>query len=130
MQNKDIFEKSNKNSYKLKTYIFPSGKEIKCQGYEPFALDELVKTYEEDDIFTGAKNVPIIWYITDDGKKHRHYVDIFIPNENKCIEVKSTWTLKKKKDNILDKQKSAKKQGFLYEIWVFDSKGNIVEKIE
>ncbi len=124
-----MMEKTSKKAYKLKTYIFPSGKEIKCQGYEPFALDEIVKTYEEEHIVTGAKNVSIIWYITDDGKKHRHYVDIFIPSENKCIEVKSTWTFGKKKDNVLDKMKEAKEQGFLYEIWVYDNKGNKVENI-
>lgn len=26
----------------------------------------------------------------DMGKSHRHYVDIYIPSKNKCIEVKST----------------------------------------
>ena len=48
LQNKDIMEKSSKNCYKLKSFIFPSGNEIKCQGYEPFALEELVKLYFEN----------------------------------------------------------------------------------
>ncbi len=129
MQNKEIFDKSNKNSYKLKTYTFPSGNEIKYQGYENYALDELIQNYEESNIITGVKNVPTIWYTDESGKKHRHYVDIFIPTENKCIEVKSTWTFKKKKDNVLDKMKCAKDQGYLYEIWVYDNKGNKVETI-
>jgi hypothetical protein len=122
-----MMDKSINNSYKLKTYNFPSGKEIKYQGYENYALDELIKNYEETDIITGVKNVPIIWYNDTDGKKHRHYVDIFIPSENKCIEVKSTWTFKKKKDNVLEKQTTAKEQGFNYEIWVYDKYGNKVE---
>lgn len=126
-QNLEIMEKLSKNAYKQKTFKLPSGKEIKCQGYEPFALDELVKIEEETNILTGCKNVPIIWYNDESGKKHRHYVDIFIPSENKCIEVKSTWTAKKKKSNIFEKQKAAKELGYKYEIWIYNCKGNKVE---
>jgi len=127
LQNKDIMEKSSKNCYKLKSFIFPSGNEIKCQGYEPFALEELVKLYVETDIITGCKNVPTIWYNDASGKKHRHYVDIFIPSENKCIEIKSEWTLKYIKSNIFEKQKAAKEIGYNYEIWVYNYKKNRVE---
>jgi 5'(3')-deoxyribonucleotidase len=120
--------KSN-NSYKLKEYILPSGNTIKCQGYEPFALDELIQNENifENDIVTGTKNVPTIWYNDLNGKKHRHYVDIFIPSQNKCIEVKSTWTAHKNIDCIFLKQNAAKKLGYDYEIWIYNAKG---EKIE
>jgi hypothetical protein len=115
-------EKLSKNAYKQKTFKLPSGKEIKCQGYEPFALQDLIKSeiIEENDIITGCKNVPTIWYNDEIGKKHRHYVDIFIPSQNKCIEVKSTWTAEKKKDCIFLKQNAAKELGYAYEIWVYD----------
>ena len=126
-QCKEIMEKTSKNSYNIKFFKFPSGKDITCQGYEPFALDELVKIEEESNILTGCKNVPTIWYDDEDGKKHRHYVDIYIPNKNKCIEVKSTWTIKDKKANIFLKQKAAKELGYSYEIWVYDKNGNKVE---
>jgi hypothetical protein len=91
-----------------------------------------VRKYIEvkNDIVVGAKNVPTIWYDDDDGKKHRHYVDIFIPPQNRCIEVKSNWTAEKKKDNIFLKQNAAKNLGYKYEIWVYDSKGVRVEKYE
>jgi len=128
LQNSKIAEKSSINSYKSKTFIFPSGREIICQGYEPFALEDLLKnSIEENDIITGSKNVPTIWYNDESGKKHRHYVDIFIPSQNKCIEVKSLWTLKYKKSNIFEKQNTAKEMGYLYEIWVYNSKGYRVE---
>lgn len=128
MQNSEIADKSSKKCYKLKTFIYPSGKGINCQGYEPFALKELIKTnIEENNIIMGCKNVPAIWYNDEKGKKHRHYVDIFIPSENKCIEVKSTWTIKKLSSNIFEKQKAAKEIGYNYEIWVYDSKGNRIE---
>ena len=108
-QCEEIMEKTFKKAYKVKTFKFKSGKEIICQGYEPFALEELIKNnIEESDIITGCKNVPSIWYNDEINKKHRHYVDIFIPSLNKCIEVKSTWTIKNKKANIFNKQKAAK----------------------
>ena len=128
MQNSEIADKSSKNSFLVKKYIYPSGNEVKCQGYESFALNELIATTEEHDIVTGCKNVPTIWYYDKNGKKHRHYVDIFIPSQTKCIEVKSTWTIKKYiKNNIFEKQNAAKELGYQYEIWVYDSKGKRVE---
>jgi hypothetical protein len=125
----EIVDTKYKNSYKRKTYIFPSGNQIMCQGYEPFALNKLIKDklINETDIVTGAKNVPEIWYDDESGKKHRHYVDIFIPSQNRMVEVKSTWTAEKKKDNIFLKQEAGKKLGYLYEIWIYNKKGEIVE---
>jgi len=125
LQNSEIAENASKKCYKQKIFTCPSGKEIKCQGYEPFALKELIElNIIENDIVTGSKNVPIIWYIDKKGKKRRHYVDIFIPSINKCIEVKSLWTLNKENSNIFEKQNEAKKLGYNYEIWVYDVKGN------
>ena len=125
----EIAEKASKNSYRKKIYILPSGKELICQGYEPLALDKLVKEDNilEEDIVTGCKNVPQIWYNDENCKKHRHYVDIYIPSQNRCIEVKSTWTAEKKKDNIYLKQNAAKELGYNYEIWIYNSKKELVE---
>jgi len=125
--NPEIAERASKNSYRTKTYTFLSGKQIKCQGYEPFALNELIKLYKEEDIVSGCVNVPIISYTDLNSKEHKHFVDIFIPTDNKCIEVKSTWTAEKKKDNIFLKQDAGKKLGCDYEIWVYDEKGKKVE---
>ena len=131
-QNEEIMEKCSKNAYKLKEYKFPSGRIDKVQGYENYALDELIinEKINEIDINIGCKNVPTIWYNDENGKKHRHYVDIFIPSQNKCIEVKSTWTAEKKKDNIFLKQNAAKELGYKYEIWVYNCKGARVQKYE
>lgn len=128
-QNPEIADKTSKKLYRNKIYITPTGREIKCQGYEPFALDKLIKQDNilEDDIVTGCKNVPTIWYNDEKNKKHRHYIDIFIPSQNRCIEVKSTWTAEKKKDNIYLKQESAKQLGYNYEIWIYNAKKELVE---
>jgi hypothetical protein len=130
-QSEDIMEKASKNAYNLKEYKFISGKIIKVQGYECFALDNLIYNEKiiENDIFTGSKNVPKIWYNDKDNKKRRHYVDIYIPSQNRCIEVKSTWTAEKKKDNIFLKQIASKELGYNYEIWIYDEKATRVETI-
>jgi len=126
MQIAEIADKCSKNSYSKKDYILPSGKIIKIQGYEHYALDELVINYDEEDIINGEQYVPEIWYNDEENNKHRHYVDIFIPSKKLCIEVKSAWTADKKKDNIFLKQDAAKKLGYEYEIWVYDGKGKKV----
>jgi len=127
MQSPEVMENNIKKSYYLKEYTLPSGNIIKIQGYEHFAINELIKNnINEKDIVIGCKNVPVIWYIDNFGKKRRHFVDIFIPCQNKCIEVKSTWTFKKQKDIVLLKQLQAKEMGYLYELWIYDNKGNKV----
>jgi hypothetical protein len=130
MHNSDIMETASKNAYNKKKYIFSSGRIETIQGYENFAIDELIKNYiVEEDIIIGSKNVPIIWYLDESNKKHRHYVDIYIKSLNKCIEVKSSWTFNKKKNIVLKKQEEGKKLGFEYEIWIYDSKGNKIDTI-
>lgn len=130
MQNADIAEKVSKTSYLLKEYILSNGNVIYLQGYEPFALDILLQEYEESDIITSKQEVPEIWWnFKDDSTKHRHYVDIYIPSINKCIEVKSTWTYNKEEEKVLAKQLAAKTLGFDYEIWIFDKHHKIINKI-
>jgi len=73
----EIMEKNVKMSYYLKDYILPSGNKIKIQGYEYYALDELLKSLDENQIVTGCKNVPEIWYIDINGKKRRQISFIF-----------------------------------------------------
>ena len=125
LQNAEMSEKQLHASYKIKHYEMPSGNSIVCQGYEHFAYDDLlnIENVCELDIITKRTEVPLIWYIDETGKKRAHYVDIFIPSQNKCIEVKSTWTFSQPKNHALLKQQSAKAMGHLYEIWIYDPKG-------
>jgi len=124
-QNPIIAEKASNNCYKTKSYSLPSGKILKCQGYEPFAIRDLLKyNISEDDIINEKTNVPEIWYNDKNNAEHRYYVDIYIPSQNKCIEVKSIYTYKKDEDNNMLKQEAAKKMGYDFEFWIYDSKGN------
>ena len=127
-QNAEVSEIMLKSSYNVKQYIFPSGKIISYQGYENFAFDELlnIENVLEDDIFTNRREVPELWYTDKTNKLRRHFVDIYIKSQNRCIEVKSTWT-NQEKNNVLQKQQSAINLGYKYEIWIFDKKGNKLE---
>ena len=118
-----------KSGFRKKEYTFPSGRIDFIQGFENIALDKLIihEKIDESDIITGCKNVPVIWYEDNYGKKHRHYVDIFIPSQNRCIEVKSEWTFKLQEDVVFPKQEAAKQLGYNYEIWVYNSKKEKVE---
>jgi hypothetical protein len=122
-QNAEIMERTQKNAKKYKEYVMPSGNKIKVQGYEPFALDELVKIYEESDIITQRKDIPRIKYNINEKQKY-YFPDIYIKSINTIIEVKSTWTYKCKEDNIQEKANATKLAGYNYEIWIYDDKGN------
>jgi hypothetical protein len=128
-QSPEIMEKIKKTAYNLKDYIFPSGRIEKVQGYEHFALNDLIKNenVDENDIVVGIKNVPEIWYNDIKTKKRRHFVDIFIPPQNRCVEVKSTYTKKINLQNVFLKQEAAKNLGYKYELWVYNNKGNKLE---
>ena len=121
-QSQEVMERTQKNAKKYKKFVMPSGDIRIVQGYEPFALADLLKIYTEEQIKTDRKDVPRIQYEVDGVNKY-HFPDIFIPHEKKIVEVKSTWTYNCKTDNIQVKKNAAEEQGFLYEIWRYDNKG-------
>lgn len=130
MQNEVIFSRNKASGFKQKSYLLPSGKEVKIQGYENKALDLLLKTYSEIDILVNDKEIEKrigeIWYKDENNKQHRYFPDIFIISENKIIEVKSDWIYNKnKKINIL-KQKSCLDTGFKFEFMILNKKGELL----
>jgi hypothetical protein len=125
MQNPDVFERSQNHSHCAKDFAMPSGTIRRVRGYEPFALRDLLDIHLEDQIKTG-KGVPSVKYMGVDGKEHKYYPDIYIPHENKIIEVKGEWTYRCDRD----KEKNARKKaaceefGYLFEYWVYTRQGN------
>jgi hypothetical protein len=124
-QNAEVANTMMKKSFNKKVFTLPSGKLIDYQGYENFAWIELLNIEKicQDDIITNRNEVPEIWYNDKNGKKRRHYVDFYIKSQNRCIEVKSSWT-NQEKNNVFEKQKSAKDLGLKYDIWIYDKTGN------
>jgi hypothetical protein len=129
-QNPEIAQTMMKSAFNLKKYTLPSGKVIDYQGYENFAIDELlnIEHITEEDLITNRKDVPEIWYYDKTNKKRRHYVDMYIKSQNRCIEVKSTWT-NQEKNSVLEKQAAAIELGYKYEIWIYDGKGTKLETL-
>ena len=127
-QNAEIAEKQSRNAYKSKSYKLPSGLEIKVQGYEPWALDELLNLYKEDELVIERTRVPVIWWKDSKNKSHRYYTDIYIPKENRLIEIKSKWTYIRNTPINNEKIKQIPiqciAQGYKYEYWLYDTKGN------
>jgi hypothetical protein len=120
-QSTEFMLKCQTNAYKYKKYRMPSGIVRNVQGYEPLALDELLKVYTEDQIITDRKDIPRIKYELHDKTKY-YFPDIYIPHINKIIEVKSTWTYKCMSDKIKEKADATKAAGYDYEIWVYNKK--------
>ena len=108
-----------------KEYKMPSGKIVKYQGYENFALDKLISIgINENEIFIEKKTQPKIFYLYN-GKKCRYYMDLYIRNINKIIEVKSNWTYKLHENRNLAKREECIQRGFGFEFWIFDKKKNL-----
>jgi hypothetical protein len=131
LQNSDINERQINKAYSFKEVKTPSGKIVKMQGFEPYAYKILLDTYTEDEIISNRKEVPEIWWVDGSNKKHRYYVDFYIPKDNFMVEIKSTRTFDK--DNIRGKidgiKKECLKRGYKFEIWIIDAKGNIIKKV-
>lgn len=131
MENPEVIEKILKKSRSKKQYIFPSGKIVYVQGYEPQALDYLlnIEKINEDDIAVKHKDGrPTIKYFFKDIRKTYH-PDIYIKSQNRIIEVKSTWTYEKNLDLNLYKQKTCLEQGYDYSFYIMGFNGSLLEKI-
>lgn len=126
----EVSEKQLKNSYKRKEVITPSGKVINLQGYEPYAYKILLGTYTEEEILNSRTDVPEIWWTDKEGKKHRYFVDFYIPKDNLMIEVKSTrtYSMDDKKEKIEKTLQASKDAGYNIELWIINNKGEMIEK--
>jgi hypothetical protein len=125
-QNTEIQEKTQRNAKKFKEYRMPSGEIRKVQGYEPFALDILVKEYTEDQIKSNREDVPRITYEYEN-KSRYYFPDLYIPHKNLIVEVKSTWTCQKEVEKNTAKGNATINKGYNYEMWIFNAKGIRIE---
>lgn len=128
MQCPEIFEKQQHSAFKMKLYIFPSGNRMEyIQGYEWKCLNYLLNelNIQESDIILGAKNVPeVFYYLPNESKRKRYFMDAYILSEKRGIEVKSDWTYTRECNINKAKwvQASLICKGGL-DVYVFDEKG-------
>jgi len=112
-QNEDIHYSKLKTSFS-KQYIFPSGKVVTVQGYEPKVLDDLIKAgIKEDDIRVGRGEVPTISY-SYEGKVCRYFPDIYIVSHNWIVEVKSLYTFQREREKNMAKRVATKTSGYSF----------------
>ena len=132
MQHPEFLAKAMRTAFGTKTFIFPSGREELVQGYEPLALTQLLEEgvdgYDicEDEIVVGPEYVPLIPY-HQDGKDRMYYPDIYIPSLQLLIEIKSTYTYSFDYEKNMLKFRAAAREGFNFQVWVYDGKHNRVE---
>jgi hypothetical protein len=129
---RETFQKNHENTLIPKwgntwyDITLPSGKKVKVQGYERFAIPYLLKEYEENDLFISnsdiKKQIGVINYIY----KNRYYVyypDLYIKSKNKVIEIKSKYTLTNHLQILSLKKKSVIERGLYFDIIVMNYKG-------
>lgn len=114
-------EKVEVNSKRFKDYILPSGKTVRLQGYENYALDILLKDFDESDLFIQRKEIEDeigkITYMYN-GNEHSYYPDIYIKSLNKIIEVKSKWTYKSQYELNRLKEQACLDKGLCFEFMI------------
>jgi hypothetical protein len=116
-----------------KSYKFPSGRVHYYLGYEDRAFDILLEYLNESDFIFDQKELfavlPPIEYINEKGQISRYFPDIYLPEQNKIIEVKSQWTYDVSESINLKKKESCLSQGFCFEFWIFErySKSPIIK---
>ena len=130
LQVPEFSKKAHDAGCNTREFQFPSGKIVSVQGYEPLALELLVmQDYDENDIITSRKQVPEIWWTDDEGKKHRYFIDIYIKNDNRLIEVKSDYRYKLDKYKLDYVWKICVEMGYNYEVWIFNKREELIDII-
>lgn len=113
----------------FKKYKLPSGKIVQIQGYEDKALDKLLESHNEEELYISNSDIRneigIINYFFDDFEKI-YIPDIYIKSLNKIIEVKSKWTYDLEKEKNKLKKEACEQIGLNFEFWIINKKGDIL----
>jgi hypothetical protein len=119
------------SSFRRREYIFKDGTISMILGYEDLAIKELEDSKLYKIIETGnSNNIPSFWYNDYNGKKRKYYPDIFLPEINTVIEVKSVYYFEKEmKINICKAKEVSKKYRCLFYFYKNRRKSKIVYKL-
>jgi hypothetical protein len=120
-----IQEKISKSGKLWKEYTMPTGNIVKIQGYENRALDDLlINGILEDEIDIHCKTIKKEFMYHFNGMYRVYLPDIYIPNKNTIIEVKSEYIYQKELQQNIQKAKCCIAQGYEFEFWIYDDKRN------
>lgn len=128
LQVSKFLSKSHATAFRAKPFTFKTGETVSVMGYEPEALAILEEDgYGFGDIVVGEEDVPEIQYNLNN-KSHTYFTDIYIPSENRIIEVKSTRTLDIDIEKNRAKMAACMKKGYHTELWIISTKGTIINQ--
>lgn len=127
--------KINRGNASIKDYTLPSGKIVGVRGAEPYALDILfnILNYSEESIIVHDDKsdyaIEIFTFEAVNRHTKKYFPDIYIPHENRIIEVKSQWWWDGNRDekyasrleNNLRKRQAVLDKGYKYEVWIFET---------
>ncbi len=127
LQNDKYFNNIKFKSYQYKKYILSDNRTVYLQGYEDYALFEiLLNKFDIDDILISTAEITTyldkIWY-NYNNIEHRYYPDFYIKSINMIIEVKSIYTYESELEKNLIKKQTCIDKGFNFEFL-------IIEKLE
>ena len=130
LQNNELFHKMLKSSFRRREYIFEDKSISLILGYEDLALKDLEECKLYKIIESGdSSNIPTFWY-DDNGKKRKYYPDIYLPEINTIIEVKSTYYFEKDmKQNICKAKEVSKKYICLFYVYKDRRKSKTIYKL-
>jgi len=112
--------RKKEQSYKSYT-ILHNGESIRVQGYERFVVPEFLKKYKREDLKIGLEeNTPIEYFFN--GSNRHYYPDLYIPSENRIIEVKSDYSLEIDYAKNIAKKNACVSAGFNFEFHVWSEK--------
>ena len=127
-QHGPTFRKILKGMFGFKEVTLPSGRVVKLQGYEPAAVLALLGTYPESALEFDA--IPSVPYQDETGATRVYHPDLYVPQDNLIIEVKSWWTLRENYEINRLKQQAALAAGYRFQFWVKDNRARIFDIIE
>jgi hypothetical protein len=124
LQNAEVLERALKSGYKRKLFLTPSGEEWYLQGYEHLVAPRLIEQYQEENITSDIKIVPVVPWTDSNGKTHVYRCDFYVESLKLIIEVKSTWTAQQDEEKIKKCMDYWSNQGNTYRLIISDNKGN------
>lgn len=117
---------TNRGLHRFKNVVI-KGKSLQLMGYEPQAINWILKNRlaRLSDIVTGVSNVPRLLY-TLGRRQHYHYPDMWIPSQNRLVEVKSRYTFVGTQRNFKMAQakcRAAQNAGYVYTLLLMNADG-------
>jgi len=107
-------------------------KEFRVQGYERYAIYDIINEYGIDDVLISYKdiknNIGEIKYVMN-SKEYRYYPDFYIISKNMIVEVKSIFTLQNNFDVLILKMSKCIDMGMNVKILVYNNKGKCINEV-